>query len=77
LYPNPVTNRLNILKAGAVFQGISSVEIYDLQGRKIPLVCTEVLQGKHWLLNTESLENGAYLVLTRHSEGISTARFIK
>jgi hypothetical protein len=77
LYPNPVTNTLNILKAGAEFQSFSSVEIYDLQGRKIPLVCTEIIHGKHWLLNTEQLENGAYLVLTRHSEGISTARFVK
>jgi hypothetical protein len=77
LYPNPVTNRLNILKSGNEFQGISSIEIYDLQGRRIPLVFTELVHGKHWMLNTEHLDNGAYLVLTRHSHGISTARFVK
>jgi hypothetical protein len=77
LYPNPVTNTLNILKSGSKFQGISSVEIYDLQGRKISLMSTEIIHEKHWLMNTEQLENGAYLVLTRHSEGISTARFVK
>lgn len=47
LYPNPVTNRLFILKSGVEFQGICSMEIYDLLGREIPLLCSEIIRGNH------------------------------
>ena len=77
IYPNPAQERINILKTGTSIQGISSLEIYDLQGRRMQMSGSEIIQGKHWLLNTEEIENGAYLILIRHSEGISTARFVK
>ena len=77
IYPNPARERINILKTGTSLPGISSLEIYDLQGRKIQLSGSEIIQGKQWQLNTEHLENGAYLIMIRHSGGISTARFVK
>jgi len=66
VYPNPVTNQLNIEAAAT----IESIAIYNLLGK---LVQTE----NSTRFNVQNLENGVYLLRIKTKEGFISKQFIK
>ena len=67
LYPNPVTNTLNIEMSNEV----KSIEIYNILGQK-------VLEASNKQINVSSLVSGIYMVKIQDVENeVSTKKFIK
>jgi hypothetical protein len=77
LYPNPANELVHVMKAGTAVKGKCTLEVYDLQGRLTTATAMEVFAGKRWTVSTESLPAGSYILVLKHSEGISNARFTK
>jgi hypothetical protein len=72
VYPNPVTDVLNIIGSGDSF--ISSVEIYDINGR---LVKSSMFNTVEAQLNTSDLSAGVYSVKISSDLGVSTKKIVK
>jgi hypothetical protein len=67
LYPNPVKDILNI---DILDNTISSIKVYDLQGKLI-------LEDTNTTINVNHLSNGIYIVKVVTEEGEFTKKFIK
>src|SRR5690606_17154828 len=70
IYPNPVTEILNIQTTRNV--ELQEVKIYNLQGRELLSV-----KQNFETINTEDLSSGIYLLLIKTNEGILNQRIIK
>ena len=70
IYPNPVKNYLNIIPY--INQTISSIKIYDVQGK---MVLNE--NGNVNQLDVSSLASGLFFVKVKTSKGIFTQKIIK
>lgn len=70
IYPNPVSDILNIDSASK----IRSVKIYDLSGKN---VLTEVLNTNKPAINVSSLTSGTYVVTVESETGLQSAKIIK
>lgn len=68
VYPNPTTEVLNIATA----KKVSSVEIYDMLGRKVKDAA--VANGQ---VNVKDLTNGSYILKVNTAEGSTSHKFIK
>jgi hypothetical protein len=74
LYPNPVSNQLN-LQLISPNQSISSVYIFDIQGKEI---INKQLNSKQLQLDVSSLSSGVYLIKGQTNTGLSFSRkFVK
>lgn len=74
MYPNPVQNELNISSDNTL---VKSVEIFDLNGRKI-MTSTNNTASSEFTVNLSNLESGVYMVTVFSSEGNKTVKkFIK
>lgn len=62
VYPNPTTNRITIESN----MPTHLIEVYDLTGRRI---LGEKVEGKHHVLNMQSLRPGFYLLRAYTEEG--------
>ena len=65
IYPNPVSNILNIKT-----EGIASSEIYDMNGRK-------VLTSESKIISVDKLTPGNYSVKVKVGNAFKTFKFIK
>ena len=70
IYPNPVSDILNIDSASK----IKSVKIYDLSGKN---VLTEVVNTNKPTLNVSSLTSGTYVITAESETGLQSAKIIK
>jgi len=70
IYPNPVSDVLNIDSASK----IKSVKIYDLSGKN---VLTEVVNTNKPTLNVSSLISGTYVITAESETGLQSAKIIK
>jgi hypothetical protein len=74
LYPNPVSNQLN-LQLISPNQSISSVYIFDIQGKE---VINKQLNSNQLQLDVNSLSSGVYLIKGQTNTGLSFSRkFVK
>lgn len=73
LYPNPCTDALNINSDGLQVQG--AIEVYDLSGKMV--FAQNSGQGDVQSIGVQHLPKGMYLVRLQHSEGATSARFVK
>ncbi len=74
LYPNPVTNQLNLNLAN--YEEITSVDIIDLKGQRV--IKDKIIGSNIITFNTSNLSNGLYLVRIKSSDGvIAVKKFIK
>ncbi|MEO0895797.1 MAG: T9SS type A sorting domain-containing protein [Bacteroidota bacterium] len=75
LYPNPVTNILNIDLAPQVGNG-GSIEVLDMMGR---MVKTLPLNGNKAQVDVSGLQKGAYIIQLKDEEGhkLGSNKFIK
>lgn len=74
LYPNPVTNQLNLNLAN--YEEITSVDIIDLKGQRV--IKDRIIDSNIITFNTSDLSNGFYLVRIKSSDGVITVKkFIK
>lgn len=73
LYPNPVTNIVNIANSDNMF--VHKVEMYDLSGK---LITTQNFNNKAEIqLNVETLTSGTYLLHIQTNEGIAVKKLVK
>ncbi|AZB28952.1 GEVED domain-containing protein [Chryseobacterium balustinum] len=70
IYPNPVSDVLNIDSASK----IKSVKIYDLSGKN---VLTEIVETNKPAINVSSLTSGTYVVTAESETGLQSAKIIK
>lgn len=70
IYPNPVSDILNIDSASK----IKSVKIYDLSGKN---VLTEVIDTNKPAINVSSLSSGTYLITAETETGLQSSKIIK
>ncbi len=79
LFPNPTQNQLNIQLDSPTPTSISSIEIFDMNGRLIQYLPGSILaqSAHHYELNTSTLPPGVYVV--KLSDGIHfyQSRFVK
>ena len=73
LYPNPVTNELNVSLTN--YEGVSRVEILDLKGQV--LTQNRPIDGDIIRFDTSNLSNGLYLIRVTSSRGTTMKKFIK
>lgn len=66
LYPNPATDKLNV-----VADGVKTIEIIDATGR---VVMTRYQAGS---IDVSALANGIYMVRTMTNEGVSVQKIVK
>lgn len=71
VYPNPVTDLLN-LKSSKV--NIISIEIYDINGK---LIMNQMINANEKELNVSELVSGAYILRIKHDKGIESVRILK
>jgi hypothetical protein len=71
IYPNPVTDVLNISIKNCK---VSSLAVYNQLGQQVKQV---TVTGGKIQLNTEGLAKGAYLLKLQTTEGVITKEFIK
>nr|WP_297309092.1 choice-of-anchor J domain-containing protein [uncultured Flavobacterium sp.] len=69
LYPNPVSNELNINAENGL--ELIEVSIFDLTGRKVKSFQNEKT------LNVSDLASGTYIINIKTNEGTGTSKFIK
>jgi len=77
LYPNPSGNYVNIVKHGQKLISELNVEVRDVQGRFILTPISYAAEGKHWKIDTSTLNSGLYLIILKSGNSISSLRFIK
>jgi len=71
VYPNPVTNHLNITSEVL----LQSIDIYDIQGREVHAI---QFQPENPKINTETLNAGVYFLKAESNTGqLLTAKFVK
>lgn len=75
LFPNPGSSELRITGVGLNGKEIR-IEIRDLQGKVQQQVGQSNIQNQ-WILNTEKLANGIYMVRIELPEGSKTLRWMK
>ena len=72
VWPNPASSQLNINFDNS-YSGSSTVEMYDVQGRK---VSENSISGANGSINIEQLTNGVYIVKVTQGEKIQTKKII-
>ena len=70
VYPNPATDRLNVVSEEAVGQ----YEIYDMTGA---LLLSEDAGSSKFSIDVQALPAGVYLLTLRTKDVVTTKRFIK
>jgi hypothetical protein len=77
-YPNPVTNRLNLIMEGQADQPNSSqLVIYDGLGRVIPVNSTWYNDENRLEMDFSELNRGLYIINVRTGNGIQVLRIFK
>lgn len=71
LYPNPFTDRVNVLKTDA---GAGILNIYDLSGKMI--LTKQIGQGSTEI-NVSALKNGIYIVRYLNGNAVFTSKIVK
>ncbi|GAA4013533.1 hypothetical protein GCM10022408_28300 [Hymenobacter fastidiosus] len=72
VYPNPATDRLNVVVPADRMGNTSSVKVYDVRGREMKQISFDGNQ-----LHVASLAKGIYLLTITNGDQISHQRFVK
>jgi len=76
VYPNPANNHVSI-SYNALSNGKYSIEIFDLSGKKVSGIETEIISGNNIIeLDTYNIENGSYIVRLTDGKTVSQAKLI-
>ena len=73
VYPNPAVNETFVTLEEA---GMTTISVYDLQGRMVSTMSVDVMEGEQVRLNTEMLNSGVYFVRVNNDGALHTAKLV-
>ena len=73
VYPNPAVNETFVTLEEA---GMTTISVYDLQGRMVSTMIVDVMEGEQVRLNTEMLNSGVYFVRVNNDGALHTAKLV-
>ena len=73
IYPNPAVNETFVTLEEA---GMTTISVYDLQGRMVSTMSVDVMEGEQVRLSTEMLNSGVYFVRVNNDGALHTAKLV-
>ena len=73
IYPNPAVNETFVSVENA---GMTTISVYDMQGRMVSTVSTDVMAGEQVRISTEMLNSGVYFVTVNNEGAVRTAKLV-
>ncbi len=73
VYPNPAVNEAFVTIENA---GMTTISMYDMQGRMVSTVSTDVMAGEQVRISTEMLNAGVYFVTVNNEGAVRTAKLV-
>ena len=73
VYPNPAVNETFVTIENA---GMTTVSVYDVQGRLISTESVEAVAGEQVRISTEMLNAGVYFVTVSNESAMRTAKLV-
>ena len=73
IYPNPAVNEAFVTVENA---GMTTISVYDMQGRMVSTVSADVMAGEQVRISTEMLNGGVYFVTVNSESAARTAKLV-
>ena len=73
VYPNPAVNETFVTLEDA---GMTTITVYDVQGRLVSNLCVEAVVGEQVRISTETLNSGMYFVTVSNDSAVRTAKLV-
>lgn len=73
VYPNPAVNETFVTVENA---GMTTISVYDLQGRMVSTLSVDVMAGEKVRLGTEMLNSGVYFITVGNDSAVRTAKLV-
>ena len=73
VYPNPAVNETFVTLDDA---GMTTISVYDVQGRLVSNLCVEAVVGEQVRISTETLNSGMYFVTVSNDSAVRTAKLV-
>ncbi len=73
IYPNPAVSETFVSVENA---GMTTISVYDMQGRMVSTVSTDVMAGEQVRISTEMLNAGVYFVTVNNEGAVRTAKLV-
>ena len=73
VYPNPAVNETFVTLDDA---GMTTISVYDVQGRLVSKLSVEAVAGEQVRISTETLNSGMYFVTVSNDSAVRTAKLI-
>ena len=73
VYPNPALNETYVIVENA---GLTTVSVYDVQGRMVSTESVETEAGEQVRISTEMLNSGVYFVTVSNESAVRTAKLV-
>ena len=73
VYPNPAVNETFVTVENA---GMTTISVYDLQGRMVSTLSVDVMAGEQVRLDTEMLNSGVYFITVGNDSAVRTAKLV-
>ena len=73
VYPNPAVNETFVTLENA---GMTTISVYDVQGRLVSTMSVDAMAGEQVRLGTEMLNAGVYFVTVNNDSVLSTAKLV-
>ena len=73
VYPNPAVNETFVTIESA---GMTTISVYDLQGRMVSTLSVDVMAGEQVRLGTEMLNSGVYFITVGNDSAVRTAKLV-
>lgn len=75
-FPNPVTNQVNLVLKGTLFEGMASIEIMDSNNRKCKSMEVEMSDDIITSIDLSDIKTGVYMIRIRMDNDIHTKRIL-
>ena len=73
IYPNPAVNEAFVTVENA---GMTTISVFDMQGRMVSTVSVDVMAGEQVRISTEMLNGGVYFVTVNNESAVRTAKLV-
>ena len=73
VYPNPAVNETFVTLEDA---GMTTISVYDMQGRMVSTMSVDAMEGEQVRLGTELLNAGVYFITVGSDSAVRTAKLV-
>ena len=73
VYPNPAVNETFVTLENA---GMTTISVYDMQGRLVSTESIDAMAGKQVRISTETLNSGVYFLTVSNDSAVRTAKLV-